>query len=128
MAWLRAYEWEAKTFPEFKVRVTPDEARQIIAECSKRFEVPQPTVVGGAWHGSGKYNSMRQRIKLCFSYLFLDVVLHEFAHHLNWIRHKGRGHTGTFKSSLAAVYSFARVNSACIPKDRLKREAVNAKA
>lgn len=129
MVKLKAYEWEAVTFPEFnKVRITEDEARRIIVECSKRFEVPEPRVVGGAWWGSGKYSYLQQRVKLCFKQLYLDVVLHEFAHHLNWIRYHRAGHRGTFKTCLAAVYSFARLNAACVPKDRLRGDQHGQKA
>lgn len=106
---LKIYQWERETFKDlYFISIDMDKATVLINDLAKWFSVPVPVVTGGGRMGAGRYFRHSQTIRLSQCHVKLGTTIHEFAHHLNHIRHNGRGHTGTFKASLCHAYAVAK--------------------
>ena len=121
MAYLKVYEWEHTTWPDFQM-VKIDRTRQyaLNKKLARHFKVDEPRLVGSHQRGanamnrasgaSGKYHYAfpgMAVIKLG-TISTLGTLCHEFAHHLNYRRWKAKGHGRTFKRELKRVYTFAK--------------------
>jgi hypothetical protein len=109
MAWLKVYEWERERWPEFRhIKITRTEAESYLRKFSRHFKTPVPNLVGGKWYGGGTYYHYKQEVKVKLSAIHLNTIIHEYAHHLNWMQFKQNGHRKSFKRCLKRVYSFAK--------------------
>lgn len=110
---LAAYQWEHDTYPQFQsVRVDRHRAEVLIRKLARHFKTTCPRFSmrmrrGGGGHytpsmlGVGTITLGKEPT--------LGLVCHEFAHHLETVRHNSRRwHGKQFKRELKRVYTFAR--------------------
>lgn len=109
MAMLRVYLWEEATWPEFRkvAPLTEEQTTKLLRKLSRHFKTPVPYLRLYGWSGGGRYWALRHRITLSRPVAF-DTLLHEFAHHLNFIRNRENGHRRSFKRELKRTYTWAR--------------------
>lgn len=109
------YEWERKTFPTFRAgRVHRLRAKAIVYLASRHFKTSRPLVIGGRWYGGGTYHRSgkwiegeyiaRPTIRLTFGRCYANVVVHEFAHHLQFSETGDTRDTLEFKPYLIRVW------------------------
>ena len=121
MAYLKVYEWEHATWPEFQT-VHIDRRRQfiLIRKLARHFKVDEPLL--GACKRRGA-NAKSNKTGAAGAYMMgptnaaviklgnvtvLGTLVHEFAHHLDHRRWGGNGHRRTFKRELKRAYTFAK--------------------
>ncbi len=107
---LAAYHWEAVTYPEFKkIPVTKEHARKLLKKFSRHFKTDCPGLsIFNRRGGGGHYQRFGKMITVGKNPT-LDIVIHEYAHHLAAERNGGRcGHGKEFKRELKRVYTFAK--------------------
>jgi hypothetical protein len=114
MAWLKIYEWERTTYPEFQ-NIRVDRPEKYLKKFARHFKVNQPTLARhqSFWvayrvkKSGGTYRSYDESIDLANN-ISLGILIHEFTHHLDWkINHKV-SHDKKFKRQLKRVYTFAK--------------------
>lgn len=112
MAAWKMYEWEQKTYPQFRViKLTKPQFQKYIKKLSKHFKMPEPTVEYKLGHkNNGTYYGYKNHIVINpFHGNQLGTLCHEFAHHLNYHRNDyERGHGKKFKHELKRVYTWAK--------------------
>lgn len=121
MFWLKVYQWELDTWPEFtKVHIDRTRQRALLRKLARHFKVDEPYIgqsrqrganVSSGGIGAGHYHrgswSSGPHIDMG-TITTLRVLCHEFAHHLDWRRHGGHGHRRTFKRELRRVYTWSK--------------------
>ena len=118
MAWLKVYQWEGETWPQFKT-IKLDRARQtaIIKKLARHFKVDAPALIQSYRHGvargegGGHYEPSTWHSKIAVGKITtLATICHEFAHHLSYRLH-GRPkqwHGPKFKRCLKRTYTWAK--------------------
>lgn len=109
MAYLKVYEWEHNTWPELQgIEIGREYGKYLVGRLARYFKVREPSIIQSHRRkGSATYWSGREAIAL-HKVTYLDLVLHEFAHHLNWVKYKQHGHRKSFKKCLKMVYRRAK--------------------
>lgn len=110
---LKAYEWESRTYPEFeKVKMQKCEAPAYLKKLSRHFKVSEPRLSHINKHSGGHYSpsAYGQASIALPKETSLSIVCHEFAHHLDTLRHPESKiwHGRTFKRELKKVYTFTK--------------------
>ena len=75
--------------------VRPVEARRTVRELCKVLRIPVPKVELRKGGTSSFYKTNGQRIRILPSgngLMRMEIVLHELAHHIVWVRHGGNKH------------------------------------
>lgn len=105
MPWLKVYEWERETWPEFhEAGFEVYEAKCLLVALAEQFEVPVPKLSAWKRHGAGAYCDATQTIFVCTPLFPVCVIVHEFTHHLLWLRHRDVSHRKRFRNTLQEVY------------------------
>lgn len=109
---LKVYHWEEQTYPQFKtVKLQRLEAPKYFRKFARHFKVSCPALSTTVKQGGGHYqpSSWIARIALAKE-THLGLVCHEFAHHLDAIRHPdtAQWHGKSFRRELKKVYTFAK--------------------
>lgn len=109
MSWLKIYDWEHETYPEFqKVEIAHQDAQRYFRKLARHFKVTTPTLSLRLKRGGGTYYSRSAMIRLS-RISNLGIVIHEFAHHLADCTTRSRNsHNKSFKKALKKTYTFAR--------------------
>ena len=110
MAAFKLYEWEHKTYPEFKAtKVAGSDAPIYFKKLARHFKVSEPRLFSTRKSiGNGMYYGRTQSIALAPE-TDLGIIIHEFAHHLARQRHgSNQHHNKKFKHELKRVYTFAK--------------------
>lgn len=110
MAAEKCYAWERDKFPwHRRVWIKPQYRSLLTQKLARAFGIRGVSVTlntrGWGWaHGSSWIELPGPRYSCS-----LGTICHEIAHLLNYQRHGGRGHTGTFKKVVTKVYVETRV-------------------
>jgi len=112
---LKIYKWEHDTYPTFqKVLILRDKQEQFLKKFARHFKVYCPTLSwtikqGHAGHYMPAYHGPWARIAFGKE-TTLGTICHEFAHHLDYIRHPEtkQSHGKSFKRELKKCYTFAK--------------------
>jgi len=117
MAWLKVYEWEHDTWPEFrKVKIDRRQQHGYIKKLARHFKIVEPTlrwsykrgVASGEGGGSYHYRTLGSFIRIG-KVTTLGTLCHEFAHHLAAMRWGSwQGHNKKFKRELKRTYTWAK--------------------
>ena len=106
MAWIKAYDWEHKTWPwHQKVRIGTDLQAAVARGVAGLFGIRDLEVRFGGRSISRAYGT--RSIRLAGGRdgtVPLGVILHEVAHLVNARLYGGDGHRGTFRKALIKVY------------------------
>lgn len=86
--------------------MTETEARALVVRLFEHFGVPAPTVVWSGRVTTGRYTYGVIRVGPAAWTGVESSVLHEFAHHLSWIRDKVLGHGSGFTNALIEVVGY----------------------
>ena len=121
MAWLKVYEWERAKWPEFQeIKVHRFQQGVLLEKLARHFKVSCPDLMqsnkrganansqesgaAGSYHRSG-YGVPTIRLGMVTT---LGTLLHEFAHHLNWVNYRQHGHGRKFKRELKRTYTWGK--------------------
>jgi hypothetical protein len=113
------YAWEKETWPEFEaVKMNHEQAARFLRKAARHFKVTAPGLANQRGNGSATYSYSSRNcpwvnpgtIRVSPRQGVFGTVVHEFSHHLAWIRwgEDGRGHRRKFKRELKRVYTFAK--------------------
>ena len=110
---LKVYWWEEQTYPQFKeFRVEKSRATFYLKKFSRHFKVYCPRLSSIQKRGGGHYrpNAYGNALIALPKHPSLGLICHEFAHHLDAIRHPdtAQWHGKSFKRELKKVYTFAK--------------------
>lgn len=113
---LKIYEREHKQFRRFtKLFIaTPEYAKELLQEMSNHFGVSVPDLVTtgrgrqGTHFKGGKGRYLFPTIRVSMNHLSYDILIHEFAHHLNLLQDGQHGHKGKFWDRLCQVYEYGQ--------------------
>lgn len=109
---LKVYFWEKQTYPDFQtVNFDRVQAVKYLKKFSRHFKTSCPVLSRIIKRGGGHYTPsfIQPRIALGKN-PSLGIVCHEFAHHLDTLRHPDtkQWHGKSFKRELKRVYTFAK--------------------
>ncbi len=113
MAYLKVYQWEHETWPEFqKIEISREDVKSYLKKFARHFKIDIPYLSNSHKRGKhagvyyqGSFNGTIVLTKECT----FGIVIHEFAHHLTRMRHGTNHHHGKkFKRELKRVYTFAK--------------------
>jgi len=109
MAWLKIYEWERNTYPEFReFRIGRSDSLTYFKKFARHFKISIPRLGTRLLRHNGVYFPDDEVIQLPLI-TSLSLVIHEFAHHLATKKYgSDQGHNKNFKRSLKRVYTFAK--------------------
>jgi hypothetical protein len=110
---LKVYQWEAQAYPEFKnIELEKSKAPIYLKKFARHFKVYCPKLSTVNKRGGGHYTpSAWGTASIALSpNPSLGLVIHEFAHHLDTLRHpeKKQWHGKSFRRELKRVYTFAK--------------------
>ncbi len=111
MSWLKIYEWEEQTYPEFqKIEIARSDVQKYLNKFTRHFKVQKIMVdmsAKGRDKESGSYRAGMIKVGHISTF---GIVIHEFAHHLTReVFGKGHHHDKKFKGCLKKVYTFAKI-------------------
>jgi len=107
----RAYRIEEDKYSEWQFKVSLNSATEIIKRLAQAFEVSIPTVKFRRMRRtSGNYRPIFRQITLNSSYSTIEAstAIHEFAHHLNYVKNHKSGHDEYFQGELDLAYGKAK--------------------
>lgn len=108
----RAYKIERAKYPEWKFQISLSSVKSVIEDLSKHFDVSIPSVRFRKMSRTlGIYRAHNRSITISreLDTIRFSTILHEFAHHLNFIKNSRSGHDKYFLNSLDKVYDVAKI-------------------